>query len=92
MFILDDFDQIKNLYENKNNEILNIYQRFSLDKWNAKYIITCRSQMLNDAERMIFSINQEPVKTIYLSNFSKQQTNNYIKNFCLNSELYNPNL
>jgi hypothetical protein len=95
LFILDGFDEIKNLYDEKTkifNRSSNLYQRFLLYKWNfnnSKFIITCRTQVLNESEKLsIFSIHRNIIENIYLTSFSQKQIEKYIENFS-NNDLLN---
>ncbi|ETO36292.1 hypothetical protein RFI_00770, partial [Reticulomyxa filosa] len=49
VFILDGFDEIFDRYDKNNNERY-FYDRFNLNEWNAKIIVTCRSHVLNDED------------------------------------------
>ncbi|ETO07256.1 hypothetical protein RFI_30136, partial [Reticulomyxa filosa] len=49
VFILDGFDEIFDKYDKNNNERY-FYDRFNLNEWNAKIIVTCRSHVLNDED------------------------------------------
>ncbi|ETO02337.1 hypothetical protein RFI_35099, partial [Reticulomyxa filosa] len=50
VFILDGLDEIFDKYDKNdtNNNEKYFYDRFNLNEWNAKIIITCRSHVLND--------------------------------------------
>ena len=82
------------LYDEKSKiRSFNIFQHFSLNKWynnnnNSKFIVSCRSQVLNDSEKItIFSFNKEKIiQNIYLSPFSQQKIQSYIEQFSNVSE------
>ncbi|ETO00503.1 hypothetical protein RFI_36937, partial [Reticulomyxa filosa] len=48
VFILDGFDEIFDKYNKNNNYEKYFYDRFNLNEWNAKIIVSCRSHVLND--------------------------------------------
>ncbi|ETO21379.1 hypothetical protein RFI_15826 [Reticulomyxa filosa] len=85
IFIMDGFDEIFDVYRKSNNEQY-FYDRFNLNQWNAKVIITCRSNVLNedDIHTTLFGTNQNNVITtsmMYLWPFTKQQMHSYIEKF-----------
>ncbi|ETO04528.1 NB-ARC domain-containing protein [Reticulomyxa filosa] len=84
IFILDGFDEIFDKYDNNNNSNKYFYDRFNLSEWNAKIIITCRSNVLNDENIeniLIGSKNIITTSMIYLWPFSKEQMHGYIDKF-----------
>ncbi|ETO03216.1 hypothetical protein RFI_34194, partial [Reticulomyxa filosa] len=50
VFILDGFDEIFDKYNKNDNDKRYFYDRFNLNEWNAKIIVTCRSHVLNDED------------------------------------------
>ncbi|ETO01276.1 hypothetical protein RFI_36164, partial [Reticulomyxa filosa] len=48
VFIMDGFDEIFDKYSQSDNNDTYFYDRFNLNQWNAKVIVTCRSNVLND--------------------------------------------
>ncbi|ETO11080.1 hypothetical protein RFI_26296, partial [Reticulomyxa filosa] len=83
VLILDGFDEIFDKY-NKNSKERYFYDRFNLNEWNAKVIVTCRSHVLNDEDIkhvLIGSKNITTTSMIYLWPFSKDQMNGYIDKF-----------
>ncbi|ETO17259.1 hypothetical protein RFI_20071, partial [Reticulomyxa filosa] len=69
---------------NKNDNVKDFYDRFNLNDWNAKIIVTCRSHVLNDEDIqhvLIGSKNITTISMIYLWLFSKGQMNGYIDKF-----------
>ncbi|ETO11635.1 hypothetical protein RFI_25743, partial [Reticulomyxa filosa] len=84
VFILDGFDEIFDKYDknNGNNERY-FYDRFNLNEWNAKIIVTCRSHVLNDEDIQQVLIGSKNIATsmVYLWPFSKEQMNGYIDKF-----------
>ncbi|ETO07714.1 hypothetical protein RFI_29677 [Reticulomyxa filosa] len=85
VFILDGFDEIFDKYDkNNNNSERYFYDRFNLNEWNAKIILTCRSHVLNDEDIKHVLIDSKNITTapmIYLWPFSKEQINGYIDKF-----------
>ncbi|ETO01504.1 hypothetical protein RFI_35936, partial [Reticulomyxa filosa] len=83
VFILDGFDEIFDKYNKNNNNEKYFYDRFNLNAWNAKIIVTCRSHALNDEDIKHVLIDSKDTTTsmIYLWPFSKEQMNGYIDKF-----------
>ncbi|ETO34593.1 hypothetical protein RFI_02497 [Reticulomyxa filosa] len=84
VFILDGFDEIFDKYNKHNNNERYFYNRFSLNEWNAKIIVSCRSHVLNDEDIeqvLIGSKDSITTSMIYLWPFSKKQMNGYIDKF-----------
>ncbi|ETO34731.1 hypothetical protein RFI_02359 [Reticulomyxa filosa] len=84
IFILDGFDEIFDKYNNNDNNKRYFYDRFNLNEWNAKIIVTCRSHVLSDEDiqHVLFdSKNIITTSMIYLWPFSKEQMNGYIDKF-----------
>ncbi|ETO33876.1 hypothetical protein RFI_03221 [Reticulomyxa filosa] len=50
VFIMDGFDEIFDKYSQSDNSDKYFYDRFHLNQWNAKVIVTCRSKVLNDED------------------------------------------
>ena len=71
VFILDGFDEIKTIYDNTNGPS-NFYERFELHKWRGKFIISCRSQIINDQDvNHTFRRNETGATQVHLAPFSK---------------------
>ncbi|ETN98252.1 hypothetical protein RFI_39258 [Reticulomyxa filosa] len=84
VFILDGFDEIFDKYDknNNNNNERYFYNRFNLNEWNAKIIVTCRSYVLNDEDIKNALLGSKNITSmIYLWPFSKDQINGYIDKF-----------
>ncbi|ETO34029.1 hypothetical protein RFI_03065 [Reticulomyxa filosa] len=84
VFILDGFDEIFDKYDkNNNNNERYFYDRFNLNEWNAKIIVSCRSLVLSDEDVNQVLIGPKNLVTpmIYLWPFSKEQINGYIDKF-----------
>ncbi|ETO31120.1 hypothetical protein RFI_06002, partial [Reticulomyxa filosa] len=84
VFILDGFDETFDKYDKNNNNERYFYDRFNLNEWNAKIIVTCRSHVLNDEDIKSVLIGSKNITTtsiIYLWPFSKEQMNGYIDKF-----------
>ncbi|ETO28819.1 hypothetical protein RFI_08308 [Reticulomyxa filosa] len=83
VFIIDGFDEIFDGYnKSKGNETKgrNFYNRFNLSGWNAKFIVTCRSHVLNEED--IKQVLLGPTTTmIYLWPFSNEKMHAYIEKF-----------
>ncbi|ETO15385.1 WD-40 repeat-containing protein [Reticulomyxa filosa] len=90
IFIMDGFDEIFDKY-NQNNNNKYFYNRFNLDQWNAKIIITCRTKVLSDDDfkNTLIGIDQNNAPIMYLWPFTKQQMHNYIEKF---SKIKNKNI
>ncbi|ETO29051.1 NB-ARC domain-containing protein [Reticulomyxa filosa] len=81
VFIMDGFDEIFDKYNKSDNEQY-FYHRFNLDQWNAKIIVTCRSNVLNEDDiKNALIINQNNTSMMYLWPFTKQQMHSYIEKF-----------
>ncbi|ETO15653.1 hypothetical protein RFI_21712 [Reticulomyxa filosa] len=84
VFILDGFDEIFDKYDKNNNEKY-FYDRFNLNEWNAKIMVTCRSHVLNDGDIQRVLIGSKNITAtipmIHLWPFSKGQVNGYIDKF-----------
>ncbi|ETO35615.1 ribosome assembly protein 4 (RSA4) [Reticulomyxa filosa] len=82
VFIMDGFDEIFDFYRKRDNEQY-FYDRFNLNQWNAKVIVTCRSKVLSDEDikTILIGINQNQTLMTYLWPFTKQQMHNYIEKF-----------
>ncbi|ETO10005.1 hypothetical protein RFI_27372 [Reticulomyxa filosa] len=80
VFILDGFDEIFDKFDKNNNNERYFYDRFNLNEWNAKIIVTCRSHVLSDEDIQHVLIGSKNTTTsmIYLWPFSKEQMNGYI--------------
>ncbi|ETO11869.1 hypothetical protein RFI_25507 [Reticulomyxa filosa] len=82
VFILDGFDEIFDKYDknkNNNNNGRYFHDRFNLNEWNAKFIVTCRSHVLSDEDIKHVLIGSKNITSmIYLWPFSKEQTHGYI--------------
>ncbi|ETO29106.1 NB-ARC domain-containing protein, partial [Reticulomyxa filosa] len=80
VFIMDGFDEIFDFYRNSDKSGQYFYDRFNLNQWNAKVIVTCRINVLNEADiqTTLTGINQNYVATsmMYLWPFTKQQMRN----------------
>ncbi|ETO07152.1 hypothetical protein RFI_30240, partial [Reticulomyxa filosa] len=86
IFIMDGFDEIFDKYGQSDNNDKYFYDRFHLDQWNAKVIVTCRSKVLNDEDINITLIGANQNQNIttsmmYLWPFTKQQIHSYIEKF-----------
>ncbi|ETO34640.1 hypothetical protein RFI_02453 [Reticulomyxa filosa] len=82
IFIMDGFDEIYDFYcKNKNEKYF--YDRFNLNQWNAKVIVTCRSKVLSDGDiqNSLIDVNHNSTSIMYLWPFTKQQMHNYIEKF-----------
>ncbi|ETO09074.1 hypothetical protein RFI_28314, partial [Reticulomyxa filosa] len=82
---MDGFDEIFDKYSQSDNNNTYFYDRFHLNQWNAKVIVTCRSKVLNDEDININLIgaNQNVTATslMYLWPFTKRQIHSYIEKF-----------
>ncbi|ETO08161.1 hypothetical protein RFI_29227 [Reticulomyxa filosa] len=84
VFILDGFDEIFDKYNKNDSDARYFYDRFNLNEWNAKIIVTCRNHALNDGDIkhvLIGPNNMTTTSMIYLWPFSKEQMNGYIEKF-----------
>ncbi|ETO03310.1 hypothetical protein RFI_34100, partial [Reticulomyxa filosa] len=83
VFILDGFDEIFDKYDKNNNNEKYFYDRFNLNEWNAKMIVSCRSLVLNDEDIDQVLIGSKNIMTpmIHLWPFSREQINGYIDKF-----------
>ncbi|ETO10827.1 NB-ARC domain-containing protein [Reticulomyxa filosa] len=83
VFILDGFDEVFRLYnENSGNLTKYFYDRFKLNEWDAKVILTCRSDVLSEEniKKMLIGDNNNTSK-LYLLPFSTSQIDKYIEKF-----------
>ncbi|ETO14888.1 hypothetical protein RFI_22480, partial [Reticulomyxa filosa] len=86
VFIMDGFDEIFDKYSQSDNNNKYFCDRFHLNQWNAKVIVTCRSKALSDEdiETTLIGVNQSQdriTSMVYLWPFTKQQIHNYIEKF-----------
>ncbi|ETO34311.1 NB-ARC domain-containing protein, partial [Reticulomyxa filosa] len=82
VFILDGFDEIFDKYNKSNNNERYFFNRFNLGEWNAKIIVSCRSDELKDEEiKQVLIGSNNATSMIYLWPFSKEQMNGYIDKF-----------
>ncbi|ETO04970.1 hypothetical protein RFI_32426 [Reticulomyxa filosa] len=83
IFIMDGFDEIFDKYNQIHNNYKYFYDRFNLNQWNTKIIITCRSKVLSDEDikNTLIGTNQNQTLSMYLWPFTKQQMHNYIEKF-----------
>ncbi|ETN99333.1 hypothetical protein RFI_38148, partial [Reticulomyxa filosa] len=88
VFIMDGFDEVFDKYNQSDNNDKYFYDRFNLNQWNAKVIVTCRSKVLSDKDikNTLIGVNQnqdQDIKTsmMFLWPFTKQQIYNYIEKF-----------
>ncbi|ETO32884.1 hypothetical protein RFI_04233 [Reticulomyxa filosa] len=83
VFIIDGFDEVFDNYnKSKSNETKGryFYDRFDLSRWNAKFIVTCRSHVLNEED--IKQVLLGPTMTMaYLWPFSNEKMHAYIEKF-----------
>ncbi|ETO05269.1 NB-ARC domain-containing protein [Reticulomyxa filosa] len=96
IFIMDGFDEIFDKYNQSDNNDQYFYDRFHLNQWNAKVIVTCRSKVLNDEDikTTLIGVNQSQNITtsmMYLWPFTKQQIYNYIEKFATMKSKNNKN-
>ncbi|ETO06246.1 hypothetical protein RFI_31150, partial [Reticulomyxa filosa] len=79
---MDGFDEIYDFYRKNKNEKY-FYDRFNLNQWNAKVIVTCRSKVLSDGDiqNSLIDVNHNSTSIMYLWPFTKQQMHNYIEKF-----------
>ncbi|ETO11081.1 hypothetical protein RFI_26295, partial [Reticulomyxa filosa] len=82
VFIMDGFDEIFDFYRRNENDKY-FYDRFKLNQWNAKVIVTCRSKVLSDEDikTALIGATQGQTSMMYLWPFTKQQMHNYIEKF-----------
>ncbi|ETO34415.1 WD-40 repeat protein [Reticulomyxa filosa] len=82
IFIMDGFDEIFDFYRKNENDKY-FYDRFNLKQWNAKVIVTCRSNVLHEDEitTSLIGVNQNDTWMMYLWPFTKQQMYSYIEKF-----------
>ncbi|ETO07071.1 WD-40 repeat-containing protein [Reticulomyxa filosa] len=82
VFIMDGFDEIFDFYR-QNEDVPYFYDRFNLNQWNAKIVVTCRSNVLSeeDIKITLFGANQNYTSMMYLWPFTKQQMHSYIEKF-----------
>ncbi|ETN99498.1 hypothetical protein RFI_37973, partial [Reticulomyxa filosa] len=96
IFILDGFDEIFDKYNKNDNDKRYFYDRFNLNEWNSKIIVSCRSHVLNDGDIEQILIGSKDLITTsmtYLWPFSKEQMNGYIDKFVkMNKNKMNDNL
>ncbi|ETO09010.1 hypothetical protein RFI_28376, partial [Reticulomyxa filosa] len=86
VFILDGFDEVFRLYNKHNDNFTKyFYDRFKLNEWDAKVIVTCRSNALSEEniKQVLIGDNNNTSK-LYLLPFSTNQINNYIEKFVNN--------
>ncbi|ETN99767.1 hypothetical protein RFI_37700, partial [Reticulomyxa filosa] len=84
VFILDGFDEIFDKYNKNDNDKRYFYDRFNLNEWNAKILVSCRSHVLSDGDITQVLIGSKDLITTsmtYLWPFSKEQMNGYIDKF-----------
>ncbi|ETO06409.1 hypothetical protein RFI_30989 [Reticulomyxa filosa] len=83
VFILDGFDEIFDKYNKHNNNEKYFFNRFHLDKWNAKIIVSCRSHVLNDEDiaHVLTGSNCTTTPMLHLWPFSNEQVHAYIDKF-----------
>ncbi|ETO15968.1 mycorrhiza-induced NACHT/WD-repeat protein, partial [Reticulomyxa filosa] len=83
VFLLDGFDEIFDIYANNNPNERSVYNRFNFGQWNAKVIVTCRSNVLNDEDikQVLIGSNSATTSMMYLWPFSKDQMHGYIDKF-----------
>ncbi|ETO09924.1 NB-ARC domain-containing protein, partial [Reticulomyxa filosa] len=85
VFIMDGFDEIFDVYSQNHNENESyFYDRFNLNQWNAKVIVTCRSSALKEEDIktcLIGNNNQNHISMMYLWPFTKIQMRDYIDKF-----------
>ncbi|ETO25575.1 NB-ARC domain-containing protein [Reticulomyxa filosa] len=84
VFIMDGFDEIFDFYRTFDN-VQYFYDRFNLNQWNAKIVITCRSNVLHDDDinAALIDVNQNDTSMMYLWPFTKQQMHSYIEKFAI---------
>ncbi|ETO14568.1 NB-ARC domain-containing protein [Reticulomyxa filosa] len=82
VFIMDGFDEIFDFYRKNENDMY-FYDRFNLNQWNSKVIVTCRSKVLSDDDikNALIGVNQNSTSLVYLWPFTKQQMHSYIDKF-----------
>ncbi|ETO08206.1 hypothetical protein RFI_29183 [Reticulomyxa filosa] len=84
ILIMDGFDEIFDAYSKTDCNEKFFYNRFHLNKWHAKVILTCRSHVLNEnntKSTLIGSNSNNATAMIYLWPFSSQQMHGYIEKF-----------
>ncbi|ETO35956.1 NB-ARC domain-containing protein, partial [Reticulomyxa filosa] len=96
VFIMDGFDEIFDKYNQSDNNDQYFYDRFHLNKWNAKVVVTCRSKALNDEDikTTLIGLNQSQIiatPMMYLWPFTKQQIHSYIEKFAMKFKNKNNN-
>ena len=88
---MDGFDEIKFLYDKltiQTQTTENIIDRFLLNKWIGKFIITCRNQVLDESEYFSIFKNFDLYKNkIYIAPFLNEQIDIYIQKFSENTIL-----
>ncbi|ETO28813.1 hypothetical protein RFI_08314 [Reticulomyxa filosa] len=67
VFIMDGFDEIFDKYNKNENNDKYFYDRFNLNQWNAKVIVTCRSKVLSDEDINIALVNVNQTQNITTS-------------------------
>ncbi|ETO24636.1 NB-ARC domain-containing protein [Reticulomyxa filosa] len=86
VFIFDCFDEIFDTY-NKHSHDDNeryFFERFDLGQWNAKVIVTCRSNALNEEDSKATLIRSTPMystSVVYLWPFSTRQMHLFVEKF-----------
>ena len=86
-FFFDGFDEIKVRYEADGQALqlpANFYSRFQLHNWpGSKFIISCRSQILSDAEStdLFRAPQQRMLPEHHLAPFSNEKITEYIHHF-----------
>ncbi|ETO09075.1 WD-40 repeat protein [Reticulomyxa filosa] len=85
VFIMDGFDEIFDFYRKSDSHEQYFYDRFNLNQWNAKVIVTCRSKVLrdDDIKQVLIGANQTQniTEMMYLWPFTKLQMHSYIEKF-----------
>ncbi|ETO33612.1 hypothetical protein RFI_03493 [Reticulomyxa filosa] len=83
VFIMDGFDEVFDAYNKKTTD-KHFFDRFNLNQWNAKVLLTCRSNVLDEDEikaTLIGSSQYVRTTVIHLWPFSNQQMGLYIEKF-----------
>ncbi|ETO12362.1 hypothetical protein RFI_25012, partial [Reticulomyxa filosa] len=94
VFIMDGFDEIFDVYsQNHNDNEQYFFNRFHLNQWNAKVIVTCRSKVLKegDIKTTLIGENQHHTSTMYLWPFTARQMHIYIEKFAAMKSKINNN-
>ncbi len=81
LFIVDGYDEC--------HQFQNCYVTNKWDKWDAKVLITCRSQALyyqKDPDKYFMPFNEERrlpllLRRLYIASFSKEQISAYVKQY-----------